>query len=336
MGLARSGPVRAVREIGSWALLAGTAVIALPPHAPAAAQAASQLVEDARANVVRVEAGGRLGFGFLVGFYRGDLLVATAWHTLDGPGGTEPEICFFHAPDVCSQGTVVHVADRVGAEPALDLVLLTVAAPEGLAWRPGVLAPSPSPGDAVWFIGRNREWYIPPDAGRLGETDEPRRLVGYTGLPVARGVSGGPILTADGIVAMHVQSEGVGDAAWGVGIDAIRVRVEDHLRGHWILQPSDACSGRSSGRLSVQGRRATVYVDATRPAAAIEAMIRLRCAGARVLPVAVADGGWPGNRIAYGRGELRLVRAVQGILAPMGRLDTELDLEQSGVAVWLR
>ena len=311
-------------------------LLLLPTVADAAAQGAPPLVQDARANVVRVEAGGRLGFGFLVGFYRGDLLVATAWHTLDGPGGTEPEICFYHAPGACSQGTIVHVADRVGAEPKLDLVLLTVAPPEGLPWRPGVLAPSPAPGDAVWFIGRNREWYIPPDAGQLGGLDEAHRLVGYTGVPVARGVSGAPILTADGLVAMHVQSEGVGDTAMGVDVDAIRVRVEDHLRGHWILQPSEPCPAGSGGRLSVQGQRATVYVDATRPAAGIEAMIRLRCAGATVLPVPIAGGSWPGNRIAYGRGELRTVRAVQGILAPLGRLDTELAPEQSGIAVWLR
>lgn len=316
--------------------LTGTILVPLLAAATAAAQTAPPLVEDARANVVRVEAGGRLGFGFLVGFYQGDLLVATAWHTLDGAGGTEPEICFLHAPGTCSQGTIVHVADRVGAEPKLDLVLLTVAPPEGLAWRPGVLAASPVPGDAVWFIGRNREWYIPPDAGRLGEPDEARRLVGYTGLPVARGVSGAPILTADGIVAMHVQSEGVGDTGMGVDIDAIRVRVEDHLRGHWILRPSGACPAGSAGRLSVQGRRATVHIDATRPAAGIEAMIRLRCGGADVLPAPVANGSWPGNRIAYGRGELRLVRAVQGILAPLGRLDTELDAGRSGVAIWLR
>ncbi|MGQ0713988.1 MAG: hypothetical protein ACT4PJ_09675 [Gemmatimonadaceae bacterium] len=62
---------------------------------------------------------------------------------------------------------------------------------------------------------------------------------------MAEGVSGAPIVSRKGIVAMHVESVGEGGETRGVDIDAIRSRVVDGLRAQ-SSAPS-AGSTRDSG-----------------------------------------------------------------------------------------
>lgn len=313
-------------------------VLAILPAGPGAAQRATGILDDVRQNTVRVEAGGQLGFGFIVGLRGSELLIATAWHTLNGPAGAQPDVCFVHRPDECVTGSVAYIADAVGAEPALDLAIVAAEPPPGLRWRPDVAARSARPGALVRFIGRSREWYVPAEPGVLGEAVPARRLLRYSGLPVARGVSGAPILSDDGIVAMHVESEGEGEPGLGVELAAIRERVQDHLRASWILRPRSSCEGVAEPqRRTLEARRIAVFVDPSRPDAALSAISRLRCGGAEVMPVIQARGGWPGDRVTYGPGELALVRAIQAVLAPVGRLETRLDQTERGDAeVWIR
>ncbi len=269
-------------------------------------------------NTVRVEAGGRTGFGFIVGLQGANVLIATAWHTLDGVDG-DPSICFAHRPTDCARGQIVHVADAIGALPALDLAIVSAAYPAGLAWRPDAQA-TKQRGEDVWFIGRSREWYLPDHPGRITSDVFERRLLEYRGLDVAEGVSGAPIVTRSGIVAMHVESEG--ETARGIAIDAIRERVVEHVRAHWALVPRPQCDERRAQRAALEGRDVAVFFDPARPAAALDAAALLLCVGARVMLQPAAE--WTGVGITYPRGELLSARAIQSTLAPLGRLDTAL------------
>lgn len=288
-------------------------------------------------NTVRVEAGGRTGFGFIVGLRGRHVLIATAFHTLDHSDGDGPHVCFAAAgTPSCMNGERIHVADAVGDLPALDLAILAVPYPDGLAWRADALPlERPDSGAPVWFIGRAREWYIPGEPGRFVEYQDAQGLVRYAGLGVAGGVSGAPILTAAGMIAMHVQSEGDGGDGYGVAIEAIRTRVERFAGGTWLLVPVADCSVNAAEREALAGRTVAVHIDPARVAPALDAMARLHCAGARALLRPHWEGAWPRNEVSYPPGELRTARAVQALLAGVTRLEARLG-EKDQLEVWVR
>lgn len=294
-------------------------------------------VEALAANAVRIEAGGRTGFGFIVGLDAHQILIATAWHTLRDLASTEVGVCFAAATERCTTGTIVYVADPIGTSPALDLAVVATPYPDGLPWRPDAFAHA-LPGEPVWFIGRSRDWYIPPVPGHVTGADSARQLVTYADLDVAEGVSGAPIVSAQGIVAMHVASVGVGAEAHGVDIHAIRERVVDRMRAHWTLVPRATCDDQDAHRRVLEARSITVHFDGNRPAAGLDAIARLNCLGARTLPQPLwSDDEWAAtNTVVYASGEVRTARAVQAALAALGRLDTDLGQPAGDLAVWIR
>lgn len=288
-------------------------------------------------NTVRVEAGGRTGFGFLVGLEGDRILIATAFHTLDGPSGHEPTICFALSGETCVGGSLVYIADPVGREPGLDLALVAANYPEGLAWKSDVLAPQPAPGSPVWSIGRGFDWYIPDRPGEVTRVDDATQLIHYRNLSVARGVSGAPIVTGAGLAAMHVQSQGLGGIAQGVDIRAVRRRVENFYRAQWILRPVSECSSHRRYRSQLEDRTVHVRFTTSGLEAALDAMTALACAGARVTPI-LASGSeeWRGTGLVYGSGNLFAARATQSLLASLGRLDTELGSPAADLEVRFR
>lgn len=289
------------------------------------------------ANVVRVRMGDRTGFGFIVGLGERQLVVATALHTLDDGGDAEPVICFPHRGETCAAGSILYIADAIGSLPALDLAFLTVSYPEGLAWRPDVEAQRVEPGMAVRSIGRGRDWYIPDQPGRTSSVDRESRLIRYEGLSVVEGVSGAPIVSENGIVAMHVQ--GLGDADGGQGIDvrAIRERLVEQARGRWILVSRADCRQFISHRSVLGGLTITLHFDASAPDAAMQATALLHCLGARVALEPDWDAGaWPGNRIMYRSGGVRLMRSIQTVLASAGRLEGVLGDPTGEIELWIR
>lgn len=324
------GGLRGAAVLTLW-LLAGL------DDAPCAAQAEQQgaRLRSTRSNVVRVIAGGATGFGFVVGLGARTLLIATAEHTLDD-GGVAPRICFLGRGEPCPTGTVVYVDDPEPGRPDLDLAIVEVEYPEGLAWRPDVMARPPAAGEPAWFIGRDADWYVPAVPGRIVATDPAGHGVLYEALPVAQGVSGAPVLTPDGIAAMHVESAGGDGHSRGIALAAIRDRVVDRLRRQWVLVPPARCPRQDAHGEVLAGQRIVVNFSWNHAASAMEAMARLRCLGALTLPRPLWSpqaGAGPG--ITYRSGALRTARTLQTVLAPLGRLDARLGTPQDDAELWL-
>jgi len=317
-------------------LVLGLSAIVWSASSPdvAPAQEIPPSVESTTPNVVRVEAGGRTGFGFIVGFRQGRLLLATAYHTLTSPDVGEIQVCFAGPTRACAQGRIVHVGHPIGSQPELDLAILAAGYPDGLPWRPDVAAEA-RPGDPVWSIGRYNDWYVPETPGEVVGVDSTTRLVRYRGLDVAEGVSGAPILTPRGIVAMHVESDG--DEARGIELSAIRQRVEGPVSGTWVLVRRASCDSASRGAGQLAGRTVLLSLDGHRPGPGLETASVLHCLGAtvRVSPVWTGDP-WPGNRVVYRSDDLRLARTLQNVLAPYARLDSELGSPAADAEVWIR
>jgi hypothetical protein len=289
-----------------------------------------------KGNVARIDAGANTGFGFIVGLGDRELLVATAWHTLRELATDTLTVCFAHRGETCGVGKVVYVADAIGSQPALDMAIVRTFYPEGLAWRPDALGGRPRVGEPVWFIGRSHEWYIPSESGRASALDAAKQLVSYKGLEVAEGVSGAPIISAGGIVAMHVESVGGDGEARGVDVHAIRQRVVEGLRAQWVLVPRAQCAEQGAHARVLAGRDIVVHFDSRQLDAGLDAIARLNCLGARTLPRPVWIGEpWPGNGITYVSGDLRAARTVQSVLTPLGRLDTRLGKAQGGLEIWV-
>ncbi|HEX6048356.1 MAG TPA: hypothetical protein VFZ21_03785 [Gemmatimonadaceae bacterium] len=288
-----------------------------------------------KANVVRVIAKEGMGFGFVTAIGDRTLLIATAEHTLSG-GDAEPMVCFLGMSEPCPTGSVIYVDDPVPGRPDLDLALIEAPYPEGLVWRPDAMPPAPAPNDAAWFIGRDQDWFIPGTPGRivaLGDTG----TVTYADLPLAEGVSGAPIVTSGGILAMHVNSDGSGAHARGVALGEIRSRVADRRQWHWLLVPRRECLGDDANRRALGGRTVVVHFDWTRPGNALAAMATLHCLGARTIPAPVwTTAGWTGDGITYRSGDLRTARALQTVLAPQGRLEARLGTPTRDAEVWIR
>lgn len=313
--------------------------LALGMTAPCGAQDTGDVsfAASITANVARIRAGDRTGFGFIVGLGPRQLLVATALHAVDGPGGDTPEICFPHREITCATGSIVYVADAIGNLPALDLAILSVAYPEGLAWRPDVDGERAQAGTGVRSIGRGADWFVPDQPGSVSGADTESRMVRYTGLSTAEGVSGAPIVAGQGIVAMHVQSLGEIDGAQGIGIAAIRERLEEQVRVPWILVPRADCSAQEVHRRALSGRTITLRFDAGLPRVAMEAAARLGCLGAGVALEPVWEAAdWPGAGITYRTGHVRLMRTLQTVLASFGRLEGRLGEPGGDIEVRIR
>jgi hypothetical protein len=288
-----------------------------------------------KANVVRVVAKNGMGFGFITAIGDHTILIATAEHTLSG-GDVAAKVCFLDQSEPCSTGNVVYVDDPVPGRPDLDLALIEVPYPDGLIWRPDAMATPATRGEPVWFIGRDMDWFIPGAPGRIVARAD-SGTVAYADLPVAEGVSGAPVVTASGIVAMHTNSEGTGGQAQGVALTEIRTRVAERRRWQWILVPKRECAADDASRQALTGRSVVVHFDWARPAPALDAMAALHCLGARTIPKPVwTTGEWGAGGIVYRSGDLRMARALQSVLAADGRLDAHLGEPAQDAEVWIR
>lgn len=174
------------------------------------------------------------GFGFLVGERKNKLYVVTADHVVRA-----------HAPDVKTvkvrarfhefrgESFPVKLLDLFDRE--LDLALLEVPKPyTDYRWEREFYHPSPERGDRVWFIGRNKKWWIPTDIGAGAVSKPPLRgelLVDILG--VQPGTSGAPLITEEGIVGM-ITEDGVTVVA--LGIDTIRQIVTLEWNYPWHLE----------------------------------------------------------------------------------------------------
>jgi formylglycine-generating enzyme required for sulfatase activity len=191
------------------------------------AQTGSDLARALRSNVVAIEAvwpDGQTkdGFGFLIGEQDGTAYIATALHVLRGdPGANPPELTVrFHGrPGQATTGDMFDLA-----ADQLDLGVIAVAWPSDLEWEPNSFALDdqlPAFGEPVWFIGRDRDWYIPAREGAFNRESVADRRLYVDDLPVRAGTSGAPLLSSDGIIGMIIHDASPNEAI-AVPISAIR------------------------------------------------------------------------------------------------------------------
>ena len=104
----------------------------------------------------------------------------------------------------------------------LDLAVLRVAKPQGFAWKAEVLgsaAEQKERGTAVWFIGRDKDWFTPVTPGRIATITFESKMQ-LEGLSVRVGSSGAPLVSDTGIVGMLINDEG--DTSYGIPIEKIQ------------------------------------------------------------------------------------------------------------------
>jgi hypothetical protein len=208
-------------------ILVNTALLLSP--AEAEVQDGEKLAQSLRGNVIRIVAegtdGGRPwrqdGFGFIVGEREDRVLVVTANHVARSQGGPSSR-----PKDI--RGTFFHDQGRTHPLELLqlhddqyDLAVLEVRPPTGSRWVRQALASNTAlRGQHVWYIGRDRQWYIPTLSGRInGITLDFRILV--DGLNLQVGTSGAPLITDSGIVGMLVD-DAPGNSTRAISIEIVR------------------------------------------------------------------------------------------------------------------
>lgn len=207
-----------------------------------AAEIGDQLADAFKNNVVQLtvkldDGHQQYGFGFIVAEQSGSLYVVTAGHVVrtDDPDVKVESVKaqFYSARGKSSTARALDLF-----ESDLDLAVLEVQKPSSdFKWNPNTEAPSVDRGDKVWFIGRNREWYVPTDEGGAGAISrlEPfeRELMAEIHT-VRPGTSGAPLFSETGIVGMIIQDET--DEVAAVKIKAIKHYVKEKWRQPWDLK----------------------------------------------------------------------------------------------------
>lgn len=212
--------------------------VSAPWTAALAQQRGDRITAPYMAGTVRITArftGGGIeeGFGFIVGERNDDLFLVTANHLIEHPPerAARIEVQFSTAPDETYQ------ARWLKSKGHLDLALLKIADPDiGVPWRQAAWCTAFERGDKVWFIGRNRDWFVPLDreAGDLyaSEPDEDDRLQ-FAISSVRPGTSGAPLIHERGIVGMITKD--LVNGAQAVSANKIRRFVQE--RGYpWQLR----------------------------------------------------------------------------------------------------
>ena len=202
---------------------------AIPPAGAQPTAERAELALALRDNVIAIEAtweDGTVhdGFGFITGARGGETYIATAGHVLRGndPGqiAETVELRLRQIPGRTYPGKVLETH-----EPGIDLAVLAAQLPSELDWRRDAIAQRPAEltfGTPVWFIGRDREWYVPAEPGVVNRVSQLRYEILIDNLGVRVGSSGAPLLAADGIVGMVVR-DAAADTASATLITAIEL-----------------------------------------------------------------------------------------------------------------
>ncbi len=197
----------------------------VPGSAVGAQQQGDRITAPYKAGTVRITArfadgDSKEGFGFIVGERNRDLFLVTANHVIEKKPdrATSIEVRFAAAPDE------PYKARWLQSKGHLDLALLKTDKPDfAVLWQQATWCNRFQRGDKVWFIGRDRDWFVPLDreAGELyaSEPDIDDRLR-FAISSVKPGTSGAPLIHANGIVGMITQDR-VNDAR-AVAVNKIR------------------------------------------------------------------------------------------------------------------
>lgn len=170
---------------------------------------ADEMAMRLRENVVMIFAGptatSRTGFGFIAGERHEMLYVVTAWHVVYGDKSNPDESPKVKVTFYSDQGAK-HDAEILGKnDDRHDLAVLRVSAPRGFQWIKGCLAgpDKEKRGTSVWFVGRNKEWFVPVRPGVVAsEVPSTASKIELDETEIRPGSSGGPLVADTGIVGM--------------------------------------------------------------------------------------------------------------------------------------
>ena len=197
------------------------------------------------------------GFGFLIGERDDQFYIVTANHVVrsNGPDNPAKQVVLHFSWDPGSRGYKAELLYTMYGP--LDLALLRIDkkminGAERVSWEGRKWCRRWKLEEEVWFIGRAREWYIPPDkrAGILLRTEAD--LQGFIQVDinsVQPGTSGAPLLTRNGLVGMVV-TDAPGKTR-AVNIDYIRRFVSIENPYPWNLVNYDN-SLRNGGTITTK------------------------------------------------------------------------------------
>jgi formylglycine-generating enzyme required for sulfatase activity len=229
--------------------------------------------------VVRITAqfsyGEENGFGFIVGERDGQFYIVTANHVVRSnlPDNPTKKVLLHFSWDPGSRGYTAELLNTVYR--TLDLALLRIDknkinGSERVRWKDRKWCHRWQQDEEAWFIGRARNWYIPPDqrAGILVRTEpDLRGFVQVDINSVQPGTSGAPLLIKNGLIGMIItDSPG---ATQAVHIDYIRRFVSIENPYPWNIdrydsdQKSDKTITTKSSRRYSETEKITTHTTAT-------------------------------------------------------------------------
>ncbi|MCI5222215.1 MAG: hypothetical protein D3924_05970 [Candidatus Electrothrix sp. AR4] len=202
------------------------------------------------------------GFGFIVGEQDNKLYIVTANHVVrsNNPDKSTDQVLLRFSWDPGGRGKEAELLDTVYRP--LDLALLRIdksiiLGTKRVNWKGRVWCRRWQEEEKVWFIGRARKWYVPPDrrSGILLNTEAD--LQGFIHIDIDSiqpGTSGAPLLIKNGLVGMIVNDSP--EEAQAVNIDHIRRFVAVENPYPWNLVKCDSNTKRESSRTKKSNKAA--------------------------------------------------------------------------------
>jgi len=193
---------------------------------------------------------GEAGFGFVVGEKGNWLYVVTANHVVrSGQPDDNTQtvrLQFYQGPGIQAEAELLSPADTV-----LDLALLRIRMPATVKidWHQLAYCARFKRGEPAWFIGREKEWFVPTDskAGSINRSEpDLHNNIELDISSVRPGTSGAPLITRAGVIGMITTDDVFSANAVAVGV--IRKFVQNN-RLPWSLAPcaqAEAGDGKSN------------------------------------------------------------------------------------------
>ncbi len=171
--------------------------------------------EELKQNVVKILAhrSGQAyhGFGIIIGQRADSVFIVTANHVVRGDKPDQKadsvKVAYYEDQELKS-------AQLLGfKDVGLDIAFIAAHFPDSLKWRVKSidLKKKYKPGTEAWFIGKDQDWYAPAVPGAIDEIDSTNHIVSVTGVDIAPGTSGAPLITNQGIIGMIYSDRTAGE-----------------------------------------------------------------------------------------------------------------------------
>lgn len=181
------------------------------------------------------------GFGFIVGETGDFFYIVTANHVVRAkePGNPTQNVWIRYSWDPGGARKEAELLDSMHAE--LDIALLRIAKRDiymanMVSWNEQAYCLEWIDEESVWFIGRQKKWYVPSDrlSGVMtGTKPDLQGMIHFDINSIKPGSSGAPLIVEGGIVGMVIKD--VVDEAMGLSIDLVRRFVSEQNPYPWNL-----------------------------------------------------------------------------------------------------